>query len=162
MGGFWMSKCTFAVSWLLLSALWVPFVAASDTPPVLEISAATIRQLPPGQSVTSAYMVLSNRSEVPCTLVGAAIDIAKRVEFHRHAQVDGMMQMRRVEQLVVAPGQDVRFHPGGLHLMVFDPDWASLEKRSAQLTLRTLECGDFTTEAALRRLVNKSSGWGRK
>ena len=152
-----MSKCTLAVSWLLLCALWEPFVAASDMPPVLEISAATIRQLPPGQSITSAYMVLSNRSEVPCTLVGAEIDIAKRVEFHRHAQVDGMMQMRRVEQLVVAPGQDVRFHPGGLHLMVFDPDWASLEKRSAQLTLRTLECGEFTSVAASRRLVKKSS-----
>ena len=157
-----MSKCIFAVSWLLLCGLWVPVIAASDTPPMLQISAASIRHMPPGQSVTSAYMVVSNRSEVPCTLVGAAIDIAKRVEFHRHAQVDGMMQMRRVEQLVVAPGQDVRFHPGGLHLMVFDPDWALLEKRSAQLTVRTLECGKSSTAAALRRLVKKSSGWGRK
>ena len=157
-----MSKCIFAVSWLFMCALWVPFIAASDTPPMLQISAASIRQMPPGQSVTSAYMVVSNRSEVPCTLVGAAFDIAKRVEFHRHAQVDGMMQMRRVEQLVVAPGRDVRFQPGGLHLMVFDPDWVSLDKRSAQLTVRTLECGEFTTAAALRRIVKKSSGWGRK
>ena len=157
-----MSKFIFAVGWLLLCALWVPFIAASGTTAMLHISAASIRQMPPGQSVTSAYMVVSNRSEVPCTLVGAAFDIAKRVEFHRHAQVDGMMQMRRVEQLVVAPGQDVSFQPGGLHMMVFDPDWAALEKRSAQLTVRTLECGEFTTVAALRRLIKQSPGWGRK
>ncbi len=52
-----MSKFIFAVGWLLLCALWVPFIAASGTTAMLQISAASIRQMPPGQSVTSAYMV---------------------------------------------------------------------------------------------------------
>ena len=39
--------------------------------------------------------------------------------------------------------------------MVFEPDWVSLNKRTAQLTVRTLECGEFTTAAALRQLVKK-------
>ncbi len=145
--------------WLFLFTPCDPVAAASDRLQTLQISQAYLRQMPPGQSVTSAYLVLSNRGDAVCTLVDAVIDLADRIEFHRHTYVDGVMQMRRVDQLLVAPGEDLIFQPGGLHMMVFNPDRIALKKRPAKLTLRTLNCGEVVTAIPLRHRSKKTTGW---
>ncbi len=85
----------------------------------LEIEDAYIRGIPPGQKVTAAYLRIKNNTSVSCNLVAATSDLAERVEFHRHYHSNGVMRMRRVESLVVPPGEVLEFRSGGLHLMIF-------------------------------------------
>lgn len=84
------------------------------------ISDSYIRAMPPGQSVTAAFLVLSNHSGRECKLNGVTSTVAARGEFHRSLNEDGMMKMRPVGQLTIAPDEELKFEPGALHIMLFD------------------------------------------
>ncbi len=80
-----------------------------------------VRAAPPGAASLAGYLVLRN----PC---GAAIEVSD-VEsrdfgmpmMHRTEVVDGVSRMRPAGKLVVPPGGELRFEPGGLHLMLMKP-----------------------------------------
>ena len=141
----------FVVCWLSQACLAVEAIAAR-----LVVENASIRSMPPGQTVTAAYLTITNLNSIPCTLHAASSQIAERVEFHRHSHSNGMMQMRKVDSLVIPSGSQLVFRSGGLHLMLFGVDLAQEAKSSPiELVLDTLECGRVVTEAplqALRRL----------
>lgn len=74
----------------------------------------------PGQPNGAAYMVLNNTGPELQTLVAAASPSANVVELHTHIMQDGMMQMRRIDQIEVPAGEQVALAPGGLHVMLID------------------------------------------
>ncbi len=85
----------------------------------LHVENAWLRQLLPGQNKTAGYFDIINNGLEPVTLVGASSNAAAAIEIHRIIYDGDMVRMRRVEKVVVAPGETVRFRPGGLHLMLF-------------------------------------------
>jgi copper(I)-binding protein len=87
--------------------------------PTVEVTDAWQRGTPPGQSKTAAYMTLSNPTATIVRVVSVSSTQARTVEIHESSQVDGMWQMRRLEDLTIAPGASVHLQPGGIHLMVF-------------------------------------------
>ena len=78
-----------------------------------------MRALIPGQDKTVAYMDVSNRTTSAITLVGASADSARTIEIHTTRMDDGVMRMRRLQEVVIPAGETVRFEPGGRHLMLF-------------------------------------------
>ena len=40
-------------------------------------------------------------------------------DLHQHTHINGMMKMRKVDQLSIAAGESVELVPGGYHLMLF-------------------------------------------
>lgn len=85
----------------------------------LVVSDAYFRLMPPGRTVSAAFMALNNRGSQALTLVGLRSASAERVELHEHSHANGMMQMRKVEQLTIAAGESEVLEPGGYHLMLF-------------------------------------------
>ncbi len=77
------------------------------------------RLMPPGQSVSAAYMELQNHSANAITLVGMRSNAVTGVELHHHSEHNGMMQMRRVETITIDVGETLLLEPGGYHLMLF-------------------------------------------
>jgi copper(I)-binding protein len=68
---------------------------------------------------SAGYMVLANRGRTPITLTGATSPLAREVMVHRTTQMNGVSSMRAMSQgLVIAPGGQVAFAPGGNHFMV--------------------------------------------
>ena len=82
------------------------------------IESVWARELPPVSENGAAYMTLVNGEDRPDRLTGASSPIAERVEIHIHEHAEGMMAMRRLDGLDLPPGEQVRFAPGGLHLML--------------------------------------------
>lgn len=79
------------------------------------------RATPAGAQVAGGFMTIENKGMADDRLVGAASEIAGRVEVHEMAVQDGVMKMRQLEKgLVVPPGQKVELKPGGLHIMFMD------------------------------------------
>lgn len=106
---------------LLLALPWAPAPGtASPAAAALSARDAWIRETPPGRTVSAGYLTIDNAGPEPLTLVAASSSQAARVEFHTHSHVDGMMRMRRVEEVEVPAGGSVSFAPGGLHLMLFE------------------------------------------
>ncbi|AWL12499.1 hypothetical protein HMF8227_02034 [Saliniradius amylolyticus] len=83
-------------------------------------SEARIRLLPPGVPNTAAYVTVLNSGEKDITIVGAQSDVAERVELHNHVMDDGMMSMQKQDEIPLPAGSEVRFQPGGYHIMLFD------------------------------------------
>ncbi|WP_299775164.1 copper chaperone PCu(A)C [uncultured Pseudoteredinibacter sp.] len=83
------------------------------------VEEAYSRPLPPGQSTAVVYLSVENSSSKTIKLTSVSSSLGKSAEFHRHIHEDGMMMMRKVEQLEIEPGKILRFQPGGYHIMLF-------------------------------------------
>ena len=108
-------------SWLrcmLITTLLLATAVAAARPP-LTVDAAFIRGLPPGQTVTAAFMKVSNAGSAPVLLTGATAAVAGEVQMHETQPTqEGMAGMRQHESVTIAPHSSVTFSPGGLHLML--------------------------------------------
>ncbi|MES2442608.1 MAG: copper chaperone PCu(A)C [Pseudomonadota bacterium] len=68
----------------------------------------------------SAYFTLHGGSE-PATLLAVSAPFAVRTELHESMKGhEGMTSMAPVTQVAVAPKAEVRFAPGGKHVMLYD------------------------------------------
>lgn len=70
-------------------------------------------------TMTAAFMVLDNEGDEELTLVGASTDVAKTVELHEMAMVDGASVMQEIDGgITLAPGKGQLLQPGGMHVML--------------------------------------------
>lgn len=70
-------------------------------------------------TMSAAFMVLDNEGDEELTLTGATTDVARSVEIHEMAVVDGKSVMRELDGgLVLSPGKGQLLQPGGFHLML--------------------------------------------
>lgn len=98
---------------------------------------------------SAAYMTITNNSSRDVVIVGAAADVADRVEIHETTMeltmVDGrlqqIMRMEQVDRIVVPAHGAVELRPGGLHVMFLEL-YRDLEEGDAfVLTLLTADGG---------------------
>lgn len=142
-----MKKIAYLLVAVFLAVLLQPALAGHHKLEKLAVDMAYIRAPVPGHSMTAAFLTLHNHSADNCTLVSASSDFAKKVEFHTHKHINGMMQMRPVETVKVAAKTSVEFKPGGLHLMLFGVQ--SGAENTAKITLGTDNCGQITFSAPI-------------
>lgn len=84
----------------------------------IQVQDAYIRAVPPNAPVTAAFMQIHNQGDKARALVSASSAAANAVELHTHTNVDGVMQMRQVEKIDLAPKSTTHLQPGGLHIML--------------------------------------------
>ena len=82
------------------------------------VSDAWVKATRPAQKVGAAYMTLESPQDA--TLVKIESPAAGTVEIHSMTMNDGIMKMRRLEDLPLPAGESVKLAPGGFHLMLFD------------------------------------------
>lgn len=102
----------------MLLVLLTP-VAGAQLP--LQVHDGWIRPAPPEARVRAGYAVLENTGGETLQLDAVRSDAFGAIEIHEMHEVDGMMRMRALPQLQLAPGARVELRPGGLHLMLFRP-----------------------------------------
>jgi len=105
----------------LLSVLALAPVLGAAAPRTVEVDVRQAWARPvAGAGMNSAgYMVLANRGRAPLTLTGASSPLAREVMVHRTMEKDGVSSMRAMGQgVVIPPGGQVAFAPGGAHFMV--------------------------------------------
>jgi copper(I)-binding protein len=74
--------------------------------------------LTPNASGAAAFAVISNKSKMQVAIVGASSDYAKKVQFHRIEHQEGIVKMKSVPSIKIAPNQQITLHEDGLHLML--------------------------------------------
>jgi copper(I)-binding protein len=84
----------------------------------LEVTDGYVREMPPGQTVSAAFMTLRNTTAQPIALVAATTDVADRAEIHGHRHSAGGMRMYKVGRLAIPAGATQPLQPGGYHLML--------------------------------------------
>lgn len=111
-------------------------LSLASAPRGIEIADAWARQPNPARAMGAGYLKITNHQASTVSLEGASSPAAGVVELHEMITADGMMSMRQVKTIAIAPGATVELRPGGLHLMLIDLN-------------RTLQPGE-TIEATLR------------
>ncbi len=93
-------------------------LAWTDTP--LEFEDPWSPLAPPGRTM-AGFVTIHNHGDDDIVLVDAHGSRFGRVEIHTMSMDDGVMRMRRLNELVVPAGRQVILQPGGRHLMLFEP-----------------------------------------
>lgn len=132
---------------LLVAFLWSG-AAAAESPAV---SAAWLRPPVVAGRPGALYFTLTNHG--PATaIVAVKTPIAGRAELHAHDMANGIMRMRKVDQVEVPARGQVIFQSHGYHVMLFNLDEAKLETAAAVPFTIILEGGgEIAGTAAVKR-----------
>lgn len=84
----------------------------------VQVEDAWSRPLPAVVKNGAVYITFTNLDHKSDFLTGAATDIAERVELHTHRHEDGLMKMRRINEIEIPSDGRVELKPGGTHLML--------------------------------------------
>lgn len=145
-----LTACVFAL--VLSLPAW-----ASD----LRIQDPHVRAVPPTAEVTAAFMGLHNEGSRDLAIVDAHSPAARVVELHTHTQVEGVMQMRRIEKIEIPAGGTTELKPGGLHLMLIDLTAPLARDAQVEVTL-TLDDGSLIElNMPVRQVQRPMHGQGR-
>lgn len=107
---------------LLLAALVGTFLGVSHaTENIPAIRDAWIREAPPNAQVLAGYAQIENVTHQAHAIVAVSSDAFEKAEIHHSAVKDGVAHMAQVNHLDLPPGQLVKLHPGGTHIMLFKP-----------------------------------------
>ena len=82
------------------------------------VSNAWVQAMPPSQTTSAAYMVITNNSSKEAVLVSASSDIAGALEIHRMSEMSGMMNMAQVAKIRIPALGKAALKPGGYHIML--------------------------------------------
>ncbi len=119
-----------------------PSPATQHDAPDWTLISASARPSMAGSSNTAAYISLHNASNSDITIIGAkAMSVANRVELHTTTDTNGVMQMVKVDRLVIPAGSDLIMKQGGVHIMLLDLKKALKDGDQITITLISKELG---------------------
>ena len=130
----------FAIAFGLISA---PTVQAAD----LVVEQAFARITPSGSG--GAFMTIHNRGGAD-RLVGVSSPSADRAEIHVTKMEDGVMKMRPVEAIEVAPGGMTALESGGPHVMLFGVPKGLKPGDSIEILLTFEQAGEVAVVAEVQ------------
>ena len=94
----------------------LPVLVAAET---LNVDDAWARATIPGTENGAAYATIENPGDAPVEITRVSSDVSKVAEVHRHTMSGDVMKMEAVKSLSIAPGETIKFQPGGYHFMLF-------------------------------------------
>ena len=139
-----------AIVLLLLS-----FLSTAMASSAVEVEAPWVREAPPASTVLAAYMVLKNTADTPRTITRIESPDFRDAQIHRTVVEDGVAKMLPVEQLQLPASGSVTLEPGGLHLMLLDPQRPLRDGDSIILIIHASDGDSITVHAPV---VRKTGG----
>jgi copper(I)-binding protein len=108
------------VNWWLLRMLLASclFLPVQVNAAGLVFSGAWARATVPGAGSAAIYGTFRNDSDQPVTIKKITTDVASSVMLHKSSLDSGMMRMAAVDDLSLAPGEELILAPGGMHMML--------------------------------------------
>ncbi|MFM2130329.1 MAG: hypothetical protein RL477_1875 [Pseudomonadota bacterium] len=119
---------------------------------------ATVGTSRPG----GAYLTIVNKGTTADRLLRAETPVAAMCELHRSIMDGGMMRMTPIEAIEIPPGGEVKFAPGGLHLMLMGLREPLAAGKPVPLTLIFEKAGRVSVELAVEPLGGKVGGMETK
>ena len=114
-----INKLLFSIT-AVIALCWDICAYADNLNKDIIVSDAWVQAMPPSQTTTAAYMVITNNAANKAVLVSASSDIAGAVEIHQMSEMDGMMNMAMVSDIHIPALGQVTLKPGGFHIMLIN------------------------------------------
>lgn len=136
---------------VLLALLLVTPWSAAD----LQVVDGYVRGLPPGQTVTAAFMTLSNDGAQAISVISVESDSAALAEIHAHVHSQGMMRMEKVSSITVPANGHFILAPGEHHLMLIDLHKPLLPTELVSITLSLSDGSTQTLQLPVISVLNE-------
>jgi copper(I)-binding protein len=133
---------------LLAALLLLPALAYAQASPIT-VEQVWSRAAPAGR--TGVLYLTVTDSGAPDRLVAVSSPVAEQAELHETTMVNGVMQMRPVDAVPVAPGQPATLAPGGYHVMLLRLKQALNEGDSFPVTLSFEHAGTVSATASVAK-----------
>jgi periplasmic copper chaperone A len=91
----------------------------------------------------AAYFSVVNKGATPDRLVAVSTPAADKAQIHEDKMENGMMEMRPVGPMVIAPGQSAQLKPSADHVMLMGLKHPLKEGETFPLTLSFEKAGDI-------------------
>jgi len=116
----------------------------------LMVHEAWARPTSPIATVGAAYMTITNHGMGTDKLLGASSPLAAEVQLHGTTDDNGVMRMRPVEKLEIAPHESATMEPGGMHFMLMDLTAPLVAGSHFPLTLTFESAGEVTIDVVVQ------------
>jgi hypothetical protein len=135
-------------SLLAATLILLPAVALAD-PASIQVDHAWSRAMPAGATGV-VYLTITDTG-APDALTGVTSPVATKSELHETIDDHGVMKMRPIASLPVAPGKPVTLAPGGYHIMLTGLKHALVAGTSFPVTLTFAKAGKVETTASVEK-----------
>ncbi|MEN8206533.1 MAG: copper chaperone PCu(A)C [Pseudomonadota bacterium] len=135
--------------------LFLSFLSSAMAGSAVDVEAPWVREAPPASTVLAAYMVVKNTSDTVHTITRIDSPDFRDARIHRTVVEDGVAKMLLVEQLQLPVNGSITLEPGGLHLMLYDPQRPLRDGDSVTLVIHDSDGGSITVTAPV---VRKTGG----
>lgn len=126
----------------------------------LTIEKPWLRATPGGAKVAGGYVTVTNSGTAPDKLVGASIAGSERGEVHEMSNEAGVMKMRPIDGVPIAPGASIELKPGGYHLMFLGLKTGFKQGQSVKGTLVFEKAGTVDVTFEVGALGARAPGGG--
>jgi len=109
----------------------------------------------------AAYVVISNQGREPDRLVAVATVVAAKAALHLQQMKDGVMRMRPVAAIEIAPGEPAVLAPGGLHIMLMGLKAPLIAGTRFALTLIFEKAGSIDVQVEVQKATDMAPAEGR-
>jgi copper(I)-binding protein len=109
----------------------------------------------PANIPAGGYFTLHNNGGTPLTLTGASSPACGMLMLHKTEDMSGMSRMEDVSAVDVPPGGEVKFAPGGYHLMCMNPAATMKPGGTVKVTLRFKGGETLESDFAVRNAAGK-------
>jgi copper(I)-binding protein len=139
------SSARVRVGRLLLTSLASLFLAACQPQsPAVIVRDAWAGATPDGASIGAVYFQIE--ASQGDTLLSASSPMADRIEMHESSEENGMIKMRPLTSVALAPGKPFSFAPGGAHLMLIGLRAPLVPGMRSPLTLQLSKAGSLSVQ----------------
>jgi len=125
----------------------VTAIVATNAAGLITVSKPWIRATAPGQTVSGAFMTLGNNSGTAYALTSVSFSGASVVEIHETSMDEGMMRMRKVNQVDIPANGSAELKPGSYHIMLIGLEREMKAGTTETLTLTFSDDSQKTVEA---------------
>jgi periplasmic copper chaperone A len=120
------------------------------------------RATPPGAKSGAVYLTLRNRGAADDRLIGAKTPVASQAGLHAEIMENGVMEMRPLASVDVAPGGTASLKPGGNHIMLLGLQHPLKQGDHIPLTLTFAHAPPLTVQVPVARIgANKPDARGQ-
>jgi copper(I)-binding protein len=127
-------------------------IAQSPSENDVAVTNAWANATPHGSTIGVIYMTLVNNGKNADRWLAGTTPVAEKVEFHSNINDNGVMRMRELTAIDVAPGAKVLLKPGGTHAMLVGLKQPLREGQSFSLTLKFEKAGKIDVVAPIEKI----------
>ena len=136
-----------------LCAAWLAFSSAAQADDGgIRIAEAWARATPGAAKTGAVYLTITNNAATADRLLAITTPAADHAEPHSMKMANGVMEMRALGPITIAPGQSVVFAPNGDHIMLLGLKAPLKEGATLALTLTFEHAGDRAVTAAIEKV----------